>query len=56
MISKDIEAFPENSERLTGTIDIWWIVRILAVSMHLSMQEDFAFETYGNTGIVFDGM
>jgi len=30
MISKDIEEFPENSERLTGTIDVWWIVRILS--------------------------
>jgi len=29
MIGKDIEEFPENSDRLTGTIDIWWIVRIL---------------------------
>jgi len=29
MIGKDIEEFPENADRLTGTIDIWWIVRIL---------------------------
>jgi len=29
MVGKDIEEFPENSDRLTGTIDIWWIVRIL---------------------------
>ena len=33
MIAKDIEEFPENSERLTGTIDIWWIVRILVISI-----------------------
>jgi len=31
MIGKDIEEFPENSDRLTGTIDIWWIVRILMI-------------------------
>jgi len=35
MIGKDIEEFPENTERLTGTIDIWWIVRILVVSVQL---------------------
>jgi len=33
MISKDVEQFPENSDRLTGTIDIWWIVRILGILM-----------------------
>jgi len=39
MVSKDVEAFPENSDRLTGTIDIWWIVRILEFLMHLLLQE-----------------
>jgi len=39
MVTKDIEAFPENSDRLTGTIDIWWIVRILVFLMHLWLQE-----------------
>jgi len=39
MVSKDVEAFPENSDRLTGTIDIWWIVRILEFRMHLWLQE-----------------
>jgi len=32
MIAKDIEEFPENSDRLTGTIDIWWIVRIFCLT------------------------
>jgi len=35
MIGKDVDEFPENSDRLTGTIDIWWIVRILSVPLHL---------------------
>jgi len=34
MIGKDIDEFPENSDRLTGTIDIWWIVRILTITLH----------------------
>jgi len=29
MIIKGINQFPENGDRLGGTIDIWWIVRIL---------------------------
>lgn len=29
MIVKGIGQFPENGDRLGGTIDIWWIVRIL---------------------------
>jgi hypothetical protein len=29
MIAKGIEKFPGNSDRMTGTIDVWWIVRIL---------------------------
>ena len=28
-IPKGINNFPENSEKMEGTIDIWWIVRIL---------------------------
>lgn len=26
MIAKGIELFPENSDRMSGTIDVWWIV------------------------------
>jgi len=29
MILKGITQFPENGDRLGGTIDIWWVVRIL---------------------------
>jgi len=29
MVVKGICQFPENGDRLGGTIDIWWIVRIL---------------------------
>jgi potassium/chloride transporter 4/5/6 len=29
LIPKGIEQFPENNEKREGTIDIWWIVRIL---------------------------
>jgi len=29
LIAKGIDQFPENTDRLVGTIDIWWIVRIL---------------------------
>jgi len=29
MVAKGISQFPENGDRLGGTIDIWWIVRIL---------------------------
>jgi len=29
MIAKGVDKFPDNSERMSGTIDIWWIVRIL---------------------------
>lgn len=29
MVMKGINEFPDNSDKLTGTIDIWWIVRIL---------------------------
>ena len=48
MIGKDIEEFPENSHRLTGTIDIWWIVRILL----LEKSSDFTSETCRNIGIL----
>jgi len=37
MIGKDIDEFPENSDRLTGTIDIWWIVRILTTPLHFGL-------------------
>jgi len=30
MVVKGICQFPENGDRLGGTIDIWWIVRILS--------------------------
>lgn len=30
MIAKGIDSFPENTDRMSGTIDVWWIVRILA--------------------------
>lgn len=29
VIPKGIDTFPENTDRMQGTIDIWWIVRIL---------------------------
>ena len=29
LIPKGIQQFPENNEKMKGTIDIWWIVRIL---------------------------
>ena len=29
LIAKGIDQFPENTDRLVGTIDIWWILRIL---------------------------
>ena len=28
MIAKNIDSFPENTDRMFGSIDIWWIVRI----------------------------
>jgi len=31
LIAKGIDQFPENADRLVGTIDIWWIVRILEI-------------------------
>ena len=31
LIAKGIDQFPENTDRLVGTIDIWWIVRILGL-------------------------
>jgi len=31
LIAKGIDQFPENADRLVGTIDIWWIVRILGL-------------------------
>ena len=30
LVPRNIENFPGNKERLTGTIDVWWIVRILS--------------------------
>ena len=33
LIPKGIEAFPENNEKMSGTIDVWWIVRILLRSI-----------------------
>ena len=29
LVAKGIDQFPENTDKLVGTIDIWWIVRIL---------------------------
>ena len=29
LIPKGIDQFPENNDKREGTIDIWWIVRIL---------------------------
>ena len=29
LIPKGIEQFPENNQKMSGHIDIWWIVRIL---------------------------
>lgn len=29
LVPRNIEKFPHNKDRLTGTIDIWWIIRIL---------------------------
>ena len=29
LIPKNVQQFPENTEKLKGTIDVWWIVRIL---------------------------
>ena len=33
MVLKGIHDFPDNSDKLSGTIDIWWIVRILEPCM-----------------------
>ena len=35
MIAKGVEVFPENSARMHGTIDVWWIVRILVDSFYI---------------------
>jgi len=32
LIAKGVEQFPENTDKLMGSIDIWWIVRILYVN------------------------
>lgn len=37
MIVKGIDQFPENDDRLGGTIDIWWIVRILRLCQRVSL-------------------
>ena len=29
LIPKGIERFPDTNDKISGTIDIWWIVRIL---------------------------
>jgi len=31
MVLKGIQLFPGNQDKMTGTIDVWWIVRILFV-------------------------
>jgi hypothetical protein len=36
LIAKGIDQFPENTDRLVGTIDIWWIVRILLYEQRFS--------------------
>ena len=33
LIPKNIDQFPENKEKMSGTIDVWWIVRILLQSV-----------------------
>jgi len=29
MIAKGIDRFPDNGDRVSGNLDVWWIVRIL---------------------------
>lgn len=29
LIPKNIQQYPDNTQKLKGTIDVWWIVRIL---------------------------
>jgi len=29
MIAKGIDRFPDNADRVSGHLDIWWIIRIL---------------------------
>jgi len=29
LIAKGIDRYPDNSDKMSGTIDVWWIVRIL---------------------------
>ena len=32
LVLKGIQEFPSSSDKLKGTIDIWWIVHILLIS------------------------
>jgi potassium/chloride transporter 4/5/6 len=32
LVTKGVDMFPDNTERIQGTIDVWWIVRILYIS------------------------
>jgi len=29
MIAKGVDRFPDNGDRVSGNLDVWWIVRIL---------------------------
>lgn len=46
MILKGINQFPENGDRLGGTIDIWWIVRILRLFQRVSPVVSLALRCY----------
>lgn len=37
MVLKGVQMFPSNAEKLSGTIDIWWIVRILYTHSNASV-------------------
>ena len=36
LVIKSINEFPDNNEKLYGTIDVWWIVHILVSSSVVS--------------------
>ena len=37
LVPKGIFLFPDNKERLQGTIDVWWIMRILTETCRINM-------------------
>ena len=40
IVTKGINGFPSNNEKIRGNIDIWWVVRILLTSSPWLPPED----------------